>query len=82
MDDERKSMYSLKRRLPVLIGFDYEHVMANAEIFREPDKILIEITSTGTESQLLGDFLEQVEPIALSFGGIPAQTSEKREKTN
>lgn len=77
-DDLRQTI----RQLPVLIGNDHEHVMAKADIFRSPDKVLIQITSTGPESQLLAEFLEQAEPIALSFEAIPVRNiREKRETT-
>lgn len=68
------------RQLPVLIGTNHEHVMAKAEIYRRPDGVLIIITANGQESQLLAEFLEQAEPIALSFGAIPVQNiREKKE---
>lgn len=74
-----KDLRHIKRKLPVLIN-DRKHIMANAEIFRTPDKILIEIVSEGPEGQLLAEFLEQAEPIALSFSAIPVQNiTEKRE---
>lgn len=80
MDDN--SVRNVSRMLPVLIHMNQEHVMARAEIFRSPDKILIQIVSTGTESQLLGEFLEQVEPIALSFGAVPVRNIRQKRETN
>lgn len=69
-----------QKQIPVLIGHDGQHVMARADIFRTPDKVLVQITapSDRAEGQLLADFLEQAEPIALSFDAIPVQN--KREK--
>lgn len=80
MDDVRRT----SKQIPVLIGHDQQHVMARADIFRTPYKVLIQITAptdTNTgEGQHLADFLEQAEPIALSFGAIPVQNiREKRE---
>lgn len=74
------SIRQTSRQLPVLIGNDHEHVMAKADIYRAPDKILIEIEARGPNSQLLAEFLEQAEPIALSFGAIPVRNiREKKE---
>lgn len=68
------------RQLPVLIGAKYGHVMAQAEVFRKPDSVLIQITADGKKSQLLAEFLEQEEPIGMSFIAIPVQNiREKRE---
>jgi hypothetical protein len=69
-----------KRDLPVLIGHHQEHIMAQAEVFRTPEKVLVQITGYGPEGQLLAELLEQAEPIALYFGAIPVQNiREKRE---
>lgn len=69
-------------QLPVLIGINHKQVLANADIFRSPDKVLIQITLTGADSQLLANFLEQAEPIGLDFGPKPVQNiPEKREIT-
>ena len=75
-DDSRQTI----RKLPVLIGHNYEHIMANAEIVRTSEGTRIDINATGEEAIYLADFLEQAEPIALSFIAIPVQnTREKRE---
>ena len=66
------------KRLPVLIND--KHVMATAEIFRTPEKVLIQVTSEGSDSQLLADFLEQDAPMGISFLAIPVlNIVEKRE---
>jgi hypothetical protein len=72
-----------KRAIPVLVGHKFEHVMGRAEIVRKPDgKVLIEIEAAGEAGKVLADFLEQAEPIAVSFTAIPVQNiREKREKT-
>lgn len=72
-----------ERVLPVVIGHNYEHVMGRAQIFRKPNgEVMIQIDAKGTEGQILGEFLEQAEPIAVSFAAIPVQNlREKREKT-
>jgi hypothetical protein len=54
--------------------------MAKADIYRATEKVFIEIEAEGPDSQLLAEFLEQAEPIALYFGAIPVQNNrEKRE---
>lgn len=74
-----KNFHPIERALPVLIN-DNTYIMAKAEIYRTPDSVLIEISAEGKESQLLAEFLEQAEPIALSFGAIPVKNvTEKRE---
>ena len=76
MDDVKRT----HRQLPVLIGM--EHIMASADIFRTPDKVLIQITANSSDGQLLAEFLEQAEPIGLSFSPLPVRNiTEKREAT-
>lgn len=71
-----------RRQLPVFIGEDQKHAMASAEIVREPNEVVITIVGTGLEGQLLADFLEQAEPIGLTFIPIPVRNiREKRENT-
>jgi hypothetical protein len=74
-------MKQLKRDVSVVIGKNSEYVMAKAEIYRDLNRVLIQITSNEPEGQLLADFLEQAEPIGLSFRVIPVQTiiEKKRE---
>lgn len=71
-----------QRNLPVLIHMGDEQIMAVADIFITPDKVMIQIVSNKDRNNLLGEFLEQAEPIGLSFGSIPVQNkTEKRETT-
>lgn len=75
MDDVRTT----RKSIPVLIGND-THVMASADIYRTPEKVMIQISAGGIDGQMLAEFLEQAEPIALSFGAIPVQNiTEKRD---
>lgn len=75
MDDVRQ----ISRQLPVSI-FD-GHILAAANIYRKPDTVLIQITVDGSNGQLLADFLEKIEPIALAFSSAnPIRNiNEKRE---
>jgi hypothetical protein len=72
----------VERLLPVLIGHDYEHVMGRAVIDREPNKVIITITSEGPDGHILGEFLTAAEPIALSFTGIPVKPRTTKSKEN
>lgn len=75
-----------EKMLPVLIGGDYEHVMARAVIDQtaavrsettrqilEPAKVTITITAEGGHAQILGDYVAATEIVALSFEGVPVQ---------
>lgn len=75
-----KDGYKVEKKLPVLIG-DSKHVMARADIYRSPDRVLIQIIQDGPDGQLLADFLEQAEPIAVSFTAIPVQNRAERERS-
>lgn len=66
-------MKKVSRDIAVVIGKQGEHVMAKADIYRDLNRVLIQITSDKPEGQLLVDFLEQAEPIGLSFRVIPVQ---------
>lgn len=67
--------------IPVLFNEDKYHVLARADISREPDNVVITITASGPESQLLAEFLQQADPFALSIGAFPVQNiREKRER--
>lgn len=68
-----------EKDLPVLIGHDYEHVMAKAVITQEPDKVLITIEASGERARTLGDFVAANEIIALSFTGVPVRRPGKKE---
>lgn len=67
--------------MPVLIGNNYKHVMGRAKIHRGLDKVLIEIESSGEHGQLLADYLEQAEPVAVSFTAIPVQNAREKKET-
>lgn len=74
-------MPETKRLLPVLIGENYEHVMAQASVSQDrPGKVTITIEATGKDGDILADFLTAAEPIALSFAGIPVQPRKKNTK--
>lgn len=76
--------------IPVLIGNDYEHVMAKATIEQkaavrspttnqilEPAKVVITIVSEGPSAQELGDFVATGDVVALSFGFVPVRPVRK-----
>jgi len=83
-----------EKALPVLIGHDYEHVMARATIEQTPAEygiddqhnrikkkdaeVLITIVAKGDHAQLLGDFVAANEIVALSFGGVPVQRAPQK----
>lgn len=75
-----------EKMLPVLIGGNYEHVMAKGRIEQiaavvspttrkvlEPAKVIITIVSEGDHAQQLGDFVAAQEVVALSFEGVPVR---------
>ena len=70
MDDD---MVHTTRQLPVLIGHNYKRVMARADIFRSPNKVMIQIVSEDSNGKTLAELLEQDEPIALIFGAVPVR---------
>lgn len=60
-----------EKPLPVVIGYDYEHVMAHAVITQTPDSVTITIKAEGPRGRVLGDFVAANEIVALSFAGVP-----------
>jgi len=70
-----------ERAVPVVIGSNYKHIMGHAVISREPDKVLIEISAVGLNGQMLAEFLEQAEPIAVMITAIPVQNTRERRET-
>jgi hypothetical protein len=72
-----------KKLLPVLIGGDYDHVMAKATIRQTPDSVIIEIVAENTDAYPyateLTAFLTQAEIVALSFGGVPIRPPSKEK---
>jgi len=71
-----------KRNLPIEVGhLNNSYVMANADIYRTPEEVLIQIVVKGERGQYISEFLEQPEPIGLRFIPIPVRNAgEKREK--
>lgn len=70
-----------RRDLPVIVGHNWQHIMAKAEIFRTPEGMMIQITGQGEDAQHLAEYLEQAEPIALTFIAIPALTPREKRDT-
>jgi len=72
------------RSLPVVVGYDYQRVVAKADIFRSPEKVLIQIASENKDGQALAELLEQDTPIALSiiFVATPVRNSKEKRDTN
>jgi ABC-type hemin transport system substrate-binding protein len=81
-----------KKPIPVVIGHDYQHVMAKATIEQkaavkskstnqslEPAKVIITIVAEGKDAQELGDFVAANDVVALSFGGVPVQGHHRKE---
>lgn len=79
-----------EKLLPVLVGYNYEHVMGKAVIEQKPKhtddagvvvpaEVIITITSRGEHAQILGDFVAANEVVALSFGGVPVVPISKKE---
>lgn len=69
----RKVSYSSSLDLPVLLGFDQEHVMAKAYIEADGDNVDIRIKSSGPAGLALTEFLMGGSPVALSFVAIPVK---------
>ncbi len=79
-----------EKLLPVLIGHDYQHVMAKAVIEQTargtapdgsyiPPKVEITIVAEGDHAQEIGDFVAANEIVALSFVGVPVRPVPKKE---
>lgn len=84
-----------EKALPVLIGHDYQHVMARATIeqkaavygvddnhnrvLKEDAEVVITIVSKGDHAQLLGDYVAAMEVVALSFNGVPVRPVPDKE---
>lgn len=80
-----------EKPLPVILGADYQHVMARAtieqvapeygyddhgaHIQKKEAEVLITIVAKGNAAQQLGDFVAANEIVALSFGGVPVRPS-------
>lgn len=81
-----------EKPLPVLIGNDYEHVMAKATIEQkaevrspstrqvvEPAEVIITIIAKGPSAQELGDYVAAQDVVALSFGTVPVRPVRKEQ---
>ena len=81
-----------EKPIPVIIGSDYQHVMATGTIEQiaavkspttrqvlEPAKVIITIVAEGPTAQQLGDFVAVNEIVALSFGGVPVSGHHRKE---
>lgn len=82
------STKSTKKMIPVFIGINRQHVMAQANIEQtaavrskddsgktvevQPAKVVITIVAEGGHAQLFGDFVAMDEIIGLSFDAVPA----------
>lgn len=69
------------RQLPVMIG-NNDILTATADIYRSPDKVLIQITSEKRSGQLLAEFLEQEGRISCTFSALPVQNMREKRETN
>lgn len=81
-----------EKSLPVIIGADYQHVMARATIeqtavvygiddnhnrvVKNEAEVVITIVAKGGKAQELGDFVAANEIVALSFGGVPIRPTQ------
>lgn len=72
---------SFRWDLPVILGHDYQHVMARAEFSRnEEGAPVITITgSSGAEGHILAEYLEQPEIVGLSFIALPVRNANERK---
>lgn len=67
--------------LPVILGYDHQHLMARAEFSRNEDGVpIITITgSPGAEGQMLAEYLEQPEIVGLAFIALPVRNATERK---
>ena len=62
----------ISARIPVLIGENYQHVMAFARMVEEDDgNVTITMTTQGNEGQELLSWLSGGAPVALTVVAIP-----------
>lgn len=82
------SKKSTEKMIPVFIGINRQHVMAQASIEQtaqvtgkdddgktvvlEPARVAITIIAEGGHAQMFGDFVAMDEIIGLSFDAVPA----------
>ena len=62
-----------EKKLPILIGDNYQHIMGHAKIVQTPESVTITIEVEGPNSRLVGDFVAAGEVVALSFAGVPVR---------
>jgi len=70
-----KDIIHTQRQLPVevLVVNRPKLVLATADIYRTPEKVLIQITAKDANGQILAEYLEQEGPIGLSFSAVPVR---------
>lgn len=68
-----------ERTIPVLTGFDYEHIMGKATISVEDDVVDIHIRAFGHEGLHLDALLTSNAPIAVSFVAVPVVRKTSKE---
>lgn len=75
-------MRASKRDIPILLGNNYEHVMGRADIVEEGDEIIITVRAKGREAGELASLLTAMEPMALSFVGVPLQSHRSKKESS
>ena len=68
-------------QIPVLLGYDYQHVMGHADIYEEGYEITIMIRAGGENARDLAELFQSGEPQAISFVSIPVMPHTHKENT-
>lgn len=68
-------------QVPVLLGQNYEHVMARADIVEEGDEMTITIKAKGREFVNMQNVVAQIDILAVSFVGIPVKPHTPKKET-
>jgi hypothetical protein len=89
---KKASEKKTEKPLPVLIGQNYEHVMAQATIEQKAEvrspttnkvleqaEVVITIIAKGPSAQELGDYVAAHDVVALSFGTVPVRPVRKEQ---
>ena len=89
---KKASEKTTDKLIPVLIGDNYEHVMAKGKIEQkaavvspttrqvlEPAEVIITIIASGPSAQELGDYVAAHDVVALSFGTVPVRPVRKEQ---
>ena len=71
----------INRYIPVLLGNNYEHIMARADIVEEGDEITVTIKAKGGDALDLAEVFTSSEPLALSFVAIPVKPHSSKKET-